>query len=165
MRFKELTKEDKDFFKKTYLDKSLTWDDRLNVLMEFANKKSKRTIQNWIAKLGLTEPTEVESPELKKAKSRQFNKKKKKFIITWAQNNTPVHERFWLNMQAYAKHINADIHVIAGRYKNPTSIFSDARKASDVWHHLVKDNLDAARHDIHRYLSIMSDIKLKLWGL
>jgi len=158
MKFDELTQEDKNYFKKVYYDKSIKWDERIALLKEYASV-SRRTIQKWISKLGLTEKEEAESPELLKAKERKFNKNKRKFIVTWAQNNTPVHERFFNNLQAYAAHINADIHVIAGRYKNPTSVFTD--RNYDQWHHRVIPYLDAARHDLHKYLSIMSDVKIQ----
>jgi len=158
MKFDELTQEDKNYFKKVYYDKSIKWDERIALLKEYANV-SRRTIQKWISKLGLTEKEEAESPELLKAKERRFNKNKRKFIVTWAQNNTPVHERFFNNLQEYANHLNADIHVIAGRYKNPTSVFTD--RTYDQWHDRVIPYLDAARHDLHKYLSIMSDVKIQ----
>jgi len=158
MRFKELTQANTDFIKHTYLDKSIKWDDRMIMLTEYT-KKSRRTVQKWIPKLGLKQQPDIESPEFEKAKTKKFNSNKNRFIITWAQNNTPVHEVFLKNIESYAKHISADIHVIAGRYKNPTSIFSD--KEHDTWHHSVSMYLDAARHDVHKYLSIMSDVKVQ----
>lgn len=158
MRFNDLTDEDKNFFKNVYLDKSITWDNRMRMLVEYSNT-SIRTVQTWVSKLGLTEKEETESPELIKAKQRTFNEKRKRFLVTWAQNNTPVHRRFLSNIEEYAKQIKADIHVIAGRYKNPTSVFSDNNR--DTWHEPIRKYLDAARHDIHMYLSIMSDVKIQ----
>ncbi len=161
MRFKELTQENKDFIKRTYLDTSISWEDRMTILSEYTGKSS-RTVQKWVAKLNIklgTANTPAESPEFKKAKNRKFNQSKKRFIITWAQNNTPVHPIFLKNIEAYAKYIKADIHVIAGRYKNPTSVFTD--REYDRWHEPVLKYLDAARHDVHKYLSIMSDVKVQ----
>lgn len=158
MKFKSLNQQDKEFIKKTYLDKELSFTDRLNAISQYTGK-STRTVQMWISKLGLTEKTIEESPEFKKAQQRQFNKRTKKFIISWAQNNTPIHERFLKNMEAYANNINADIHIIAGRYKNPTSIFTD--RDHDRWDPRITKYLDAARHDVHKYCSIMSDVKIQ----
>ena len=62
-------------------------------------------------------------------------------------------------MKVYANHINADIHVIAGRYKNPTSVFTDLEH--EVWDNSLIPYLDAGRHDIHKFVSIMSDIKIQ----
>ena len=158
MKFDELTKNDKDYFKKIYWDDNLSWNDKMGILSTFIGKGD-RTVRNWAKDLGFTKREEQEAPELKKAKKRKFDKKTKRFLITWAQNDTPVHLKFFSNMKAYAKEINADVHVIAGRYKNPTSVFTD--KNYDRWSGYVIPYLDAARHDIHRYVSIMSDIKIR----
>jgi hypothetical protein len=62
-------------------------------------------------------------------------------------------------MESYAKHLNADIHVIAGRYKNPTSHFSEAQKKQDYWDKRVIKYLDANRHRVHPELTVLSDLK------
>lgn len=158
MRFKDLTDKDKQYFSEIYLDKTLKYHNRLNILAEYSGK-SPKTMEKWVKLLGLTEKSEVDPPELLEAKAKKFDKKKKRFIISWAQNNTPVHRAFMSNMEAYAEEIGADIHIIAGRYKNPTSMFTD--KKIDHWNERVLPYLDAARHDIHKYVSIMSDIKIQ----
>ena len=158
MRYKDLQEDDIKYIAKIYFDKELTWDARLK-LLSTKFETSDRTIQNWVSKLGFTNKESEESPQFIAAKSREFNAKKKRFIVTWAQNDTPVHEKFINNIEAYAKHINADIHVIAGRYKNPTSVFTD--KKYDTWSDRIVKYLDANRHDIHKYLSIMSDVKIQ----
>ena len=61
-------------------------------------------------------------------------------------------------MEAYGEFINAEIHIIAGRYKNPTSLFNDK---DEYWVKEVLPYLDANRHDIHEYVSIMSDVKIQ----
>lgn len=160
MRFKDMTEKDIKRFSKIYKDKSLSWDDRMKALMKLTGK-SERTVRKWASeKLELNEKKETLSAEYKQAKKRTFNKKKKKFIITWAQNNTPVHKEFFENLTAYAKHINADVHVIAGRYKNPTSIWSSEQEEEERWDTRVQPYLDANRHNIHKYVSIMSDVKI-----
>ena len=158
MTFKELTKEHIQYIKKVYTDKSRTWDDRI---MTLANhfEVSERSVRNWCMKLGLKERIEVESEQYEEAKQRKVDKSKKRFIITWGQNNTPVHSKFFANIEAYAKHISASIHVIAGRYKNPTSTFPEANE--DFWDDDILPYLDAGRHDIHKYMTIMSDIKIQ----
>lgn len=158
MKFEELTDENKKYIAEIYLNVNLSWQEKMDTLSNYIDKGS-RTVRNWVKKLGLTEIEETESPELKKAKERVFDKSKKRFMITWAQNDTPVHLKFFRGMEAYAKAINADIHVIAGRYKNPTSVFDD--KNHDIWSEEVVPYLDAARHDIHKYVSIMSDVKVQ----
>jgi transposase len=159
-KFKTLTEGDIDLIKSVYHDKSGDpWETRaFNLGKKFG--VSERTIRKWVSeKLKLSEKNEIESPELIKAKGRQYNRNVTRFIITWAQNNTPVEERFIKNMLAYAAEINADFHVIAGRYRNPTSVFVD--KGQDFWHPSIKEYLDAARHDVHEFVSIMSDVKIQ----
>lgn len=158
MKFEQLTPKDKAFFKKIYYDSALPWTQRMNVLSDYIDK-STRTVAKWAVKLGLKRKSEVESAEMVKAKSKTFNKKAKTFFITWAQNNTPVHDKFFKCFLEYANARNASIHVIAGRYRNPTSLASE--KKHDVWSPIVTPYLDAARHDVHKYVSIMSDVKIQ----
>lgn len=162
MKFSELTPEEITYFGNVYKDKKMGWDDRMSALMAFTGK-SERTTRKWAIKLGLKERSDEESEpeEYLIAKKRVFNRTIKRFIITWAQNNTPVHERFFQNIETYADVIGADIHVIAGRYRNPTSIWSNAAREEERWNSRVVPYLDAGRHDIHKYMSIMSDIKIQ----
>jgi hypothetical protein len=119
-------------------------------------------MRRWFSeKLNLKEKPEIESEQYVQAKTRSFNKEKNKFIITWAQNNTPIHAGFLKNIEAYADFINADIHVIAGRYKNPTSLFTQSQQSEEFWDSNIVKYLDANRHDIHKYVSILSDIKVQ----
>ncbi len=158
MKFKDLSESDIEYISKTYYDKTIPWDERLRILSKKFGR-SDRTIQNWVSSLGLTGDTAIASPQLIAAKARELNRKKKRFIITWAQNDTDVHEGFISNIEKYAQFIDADIHVIAGRYKNPTSVFAD--REYDTWSERIEDYLDANRHDVHKYLSIMSDVKIQ----
>lgn len=160
MKFKELTDSDIKHFGEVYKNKDLPWDERMAILMKFTGK-TERTTRRWAIELGLKERDDEESePEqYTLAKKRKYDETKRRFIITWAQNNTPVHERFFRNMEKYAEYIEADIHVIAGRYQNPTSIF--ASKGEEFWEKRVLPYLDANRHDIHKYVSIMSDVKIQ----
>lgn len=153
-----LSQQDKIFIEKIYNNKTISWDERIDILKN-KYSKSERTIRLWFVHLGLKNKREEESPQYLEAQRRKWNKEKKRFIITWAQNNTPVHEDFFNNLKIYADFIDADIHVIAGRYKNPTSVFTD--KNYDTWHSSLTPYLDANRHDIHKYVCILSDIKVQ----
>lgn len=160
MRFKELEESDISYFTKVYYNKDISWDNRLRILSE-RFECSTRTLEKWAARLKLTASSQEESPQYQIAQAREYNKKSKRFIISWAQNNTPVHEEFIKNLKAYADFINADIHIIAGRYKNPTSIWTNDQEKEEFWNPLVVPYLDANRHDIHKYVSIMSDVKIQ----
>lgn len=159
MTFKDLTKDDIDYITKVYKTGEGPWDKRAAMLGE-EFEVSERTIRVWVSQnLGLKTKEDKESEQYEKAKTKKADKTKKRFIITWAQNNTPVHTKFFENVLAYAKFLDAGIHVIAGRYKNPTSVFTDVEY--DVWADEVLPYLDANRHDIHQHLRVMSDIKIQ----
>jgi len=157
MKFEDLTNDDIQTVSELYRNTDLTWDERMNRLSNYLNK-SERTVAKWLSRLGLTERSIIESPQLIKAKERQLGEKNR-FLITWAQNDTPVNEAFISNMEKYAEYIDADIHVIAGRYRNPTSIFTD--KNYDTWSERIEKYLDANRHNVHKHMWIMSDIKIQ----
>lgn len=160
MNFNKLTEEEKNYIKKVYYEKSdLSWEKKaFKLALEFGT--TERTIRRWVSeRLGIKEKKDVELEQYSQAKLRKFNKTKKRFIITWGQNNTPVHKGFYKNIEAYAKHIDADIHIILGRYKNPTSLTEEG--VEDFWVEEVDKYKDANRHNIHKYLSILSDIKIQ----
>jgi len=158
MKFKELTEKNKEYIKNVYLDKNKTWDDRMSTLCAYL-KKSERTIRKWLVALGYKSKENIESVEYKSAQKKKLNKSKDKFLISWAQNNTSVHNNFLLNMEAYAKHLGADIHVIAGKY-NVMKLEENEDESKITWDDKLNQYLDANRHDVHKYLSIMSDVKI-----
>lgn len=161
MKFKELTNELVEKLKLAYinrLENGLTVEKlAVNFGKEF--NVSERTVRKWFKKLEFTEKQEVEPEQFIKAKAKKHDSEKKRFIITWAQNATKPHKGLLKNMEAYAEHINADIHVIAGRYKN-LSLY-DKNENDDYWDSTLLKYLDANRHNIHKYFSIMSDVKVQ----
>lgn len=158
MNFKDLTKENIDFALNVYKNKSLSWDERMLTLMRYF-EKSERTTRHWLVKLGFKEKTEIEPEQYEEAKKRTLNIEKKRFLVSWAQNNTPLHRKLFNHMKLYAEKIDADIHIIAGRYKNPTSVHTDQK--FDFWDQELSPYLDANRHNLHKYLSILSDVKIQ----
>ena len=103
----------------------------------------------------------------KKAQNKQHNGLKKRFLVSWAQSDTIVHKGFLKNIEAYAQEINAEILICAGRYKNPTSLSSSKAlkdKEKDVknsWDSSVLTYLDANRHNLHKHLQLLSDVKIQ----
>lgn len=107
-----------------------------------------------------------QSDEVQAAMSKVFDPCKKRFIITWAQIETALHNLFWENLKAYAEEIDASIHVVAGRYKNPNSLESSNTQKNkesnkSFWAPELRPYLDANRQQIHKYLSILSDVKVQ----
>lgn len=56
----------------------------------------------------------------------------KRYLITSAQNATPIDDDFFAALKVAAKHLRAELVVIPFRYRNPTSIWS-AKQARDEW--------------------------------
>lgn len=159
MKFEDLSNEQITKISEIYWNRNFSWDERMKKISSYLGK-SERTVQAWVSKLGITEKSLTESPQFIKAKQKKFDRKKKKFLITWAQNDTEVHENFIRNLEAYAKHIDASIHVIAGRYKNPTSVIT-SDSPLETWSERIEPYLDANRHEIHKFMWIMSDVKIQ----
>ena len=132
---------------------------------------SRRSVSRQLELRNITDNTkdaEIEQTDVfKEAKSKVYDKSKQRFIVSWAQSETEIHEQFLTNIEAYAKHINASIHIVCGRYKNPTSITSNEstkkkeKNLHNTWHSRVVPYLDAARHKIHPNLCILSDVKVQ----
>lgn len=118
----------------------------------------RRRVAEWAEDGGRKKSNESKPSEhFLKAKKHKVNSSKRYHIFTAAQNATPVHQQFLDNLKAYADYIGADIHIIAYRYKNPTSMFVD--KDHDWWDERVVPYLDAARHSIHKHMMVLSDVK------
>lgn len=83
----------------------------------------------------------------------------RRFVITSAQNATPVHRRFWLSLRQYARRTGAEMLVIPLRYKNPTSIYSKKMRDLEWWDPKVTRFLWSVRKKINENLVLLSDIK------
>lgn len=135
------------------------------------NDTIRRSVSHILNKTGVTSNSkedELESTEeFKIAKEKVFDSSKKRFIISWCQAETKINESLLSNMEAYSKFIDASIHIIAGRYKNPTSLstsesIKDKEKNKSLsWDKRVIPYLDANRHNIHPNLCIVSDLKIQ----
>ena len=95
------------------------------------------------------------SNQFSKAKSHKL-KESSRYIITSAQTASPVNIQFLDNIKVYAQEINAEIGIIATRYRNPTSIW---KEEGDVWDSLVLPYLTAQRQHLHPNLLLFSRFK------
>lgn len=155
---KELITKDKNPMKVTPATKKMCKEFGLKY-----TETTGRAFRAKMQKLGVTKNIKriEDSSDFKKAAKRKFDKRKNTFIISWAQNNTPVHKPFFENLKAYAEELKANVHIIAGRYKNPTSVFTSGQKDNEFWVSDVKPYLDANRHNIHPLLQVLSDVKIQ----
>lgn len=160
MKYKDLTPDDIQIIKAIYENKSISWDERMNFICARINK-SERTARKWLVKLELKERITIgpDPEQFESAKLKILDTEKQTFIFTWAQNDTQPHKKFFNNILAYAEFRNANIHVIAGRYRNPTAINTENK--FETWAQEFTPYLDANRHVINGNLSIMSDVKIQ----
>lgn len=83
---------------------------------------------------------------------------KPNLVITYATNATPVFKAGLRSLQTFCKHNNAQLIVLRGRYKNPTSVWTAAQEKDDWWADEVKDCLCSTRTDILPSLVICGDV-------
>ena len=94
-----------------------------------------------------------------KAIERKLKNQVSTFVVTWAQNATPVHQGFLNSLKIYCKHRNALLLVIAGRYKNPTSQFTQNQQHSEYWVDEISEYLIDSRIELNPNIIVMGDIK------
>jgi hypothetical protein len=85
------------------------------------------------------------------------------FLITWAQNATPVHGGFWRALNAAKGHRNADLIVIKGMYRNPTRLNEEAD--DEYWApEVMEAGLWDQRVDLCPVLTLLADIPIQPTG-
>jgi hypothetical protein len=85
----------------------------------------------------------------------------KRYIITAAQNATPIHPAFWATLKRAAKYLEAELVVIPGRYKNPTSIWSKNSRENEWWDPAVVPYLCKGRISLNERIMILGDVKVQ----
>ncbi len=159
MGSKTATQSDKEKIKAIYEDKSMSWDERMEKLCKMFDR-SERTMRHWLVKLGFKYKSDTLPEQLIIAKEKELEKDKKRFLITSAQNATPTNPRFLKNLEAYAKHIKAQILVIPFRYQNPTSIYTEHQKEHDWWDEKIGEYLCFNRYELNNSITILADLRI-----
>lgn len=83
----------------------------------------------------------------------------KRFIVTAAQNATPVHSAFFEALKTAAKRLKAELIVIPIRYKNPTSLWTDDQEKDEWWVSDVRPYLHNVRKKLGQHLVLAGDVK------
>lgn len=81
------------------------------------------------------------------------------FIITAAQNATPVSKPAWECLKQIAKHRGAEILVLPIRYKNPTSTFTASQANEDIWAEETIPYLWNVQRSLNENLVLIGDAK------
>lgn len=87
-------------------------------------------------------------------------RKVKRYIITTAQNGTPVHRKFFASLLRAKRRLGAELLVIPIRYQNPTSHWSLSAKNAEVWAKETRRYLYNARLRLNENLTLLGDIKV-----
>ena len=89
------------------------------------------------------------------------NHKVRRYVITSAQNATPVHPGFFSSLRVYCAENDAELIVIPYRYQNPTSIWSEDSADRDYWARELTEYLLDKRINLNHNLVIMADLKMQ----
>lgn len=85
-----------------------------------------------------------------------------RFIITAAQNYTPVHRKFVASLLRAKRRLKAELLVIPIRYQNPTSVFTERQKKLDlVFPKVIEKYLWSVRKNLNANLTLLADIKVQ----
>ncbi len=84
---------------------------------------------------------------------------KKRYIVTSAQNATPVHDGFMSALLNACKHLDAELIVIPLRYKNPTSRWPASAQNDEAWATEVQPYLYNQRKKLNDNLVLLGDVK------
>lgn len=86
-------------------------------------------------------------------------KKASKWVVTSAQNATPVHKGFLSALRTYCSENNAELVIIPTRYKNPTSVFTD--KDFEWWDETIVEDIVDRRYELCDGVVLLGDIKIQ----
>ena len=85
----------------------------------------------------------------------------KKYVITCAQNATPINKEFLASLENYCYHNDAELIVIPVRYKNPTSTWTESQANEEWWDPAVVPYLYNQRKKLCANLVLLGDIKIQ----
>jgi len=87
--------------------------------------------------------------------------RRKIYVITSAQNATPIFTNFLQSIKVYLKERGAELMIIPNRYRNPTSIWSDMNKDNEWWDHRIQKYLVDKRVRLNNNIDVMGNIKIQ----
>ena len=88
-------------------------------------------------------------------------KKKARYIITCAQNATPVFGAGLDSLRVYCKLNKAELVVVPIRYHNPTSTWTKQDESSDWWASEISADIVSTRTELNHNLVLLADIRIQ----
>lgn len=83
----------------------------------------------------------------------------KRFVVTSAQNATPIHDGFFASLMNYCDFNEAELVVIPLRYKNVTSKWTSSQENVEVWDPTLVPFLYNQRKKLNENLVLVADVK------
>ena len=103
--------------------------------------------------------TEVDTGKRHAHLSALQHNKINRYVITGAQNATPVFPAFWKALLQYCEFNEAELIVIPYRYKNPTSVWTLENETQNWWAQETLPYLLNQRIELNKNLILLADIK------
>jgi hypothetical protein len=119
------------------------------------SKPPGRTLDQF---LSLHDPRHVVAEAIEERYDQPTPKGCKVFLITAAQNSTPLHKEFWAILRKIAEHRKAQLLVVPLRYKNPTSTWLGSQKNADFWD-VPTEYRQNVRKVLNPNLTLLADVK------
>jgi len=135
--------------------------DRLLKVGFTTNKKAKQRYQCQSCNFTTTTPSAEPPKDLKAVPMRKVLPAVKRYVITSAQNATPIDKPTFETLKQVAKYYDAELVVIPGRYKNPTSQWNQNNKDHDWWDEAVVPYLCDGRINLNDRLVMLGDVKIQ----
>lgn len=86
--------------------------------------------------------------------------KSKVYVITWAQNATPIHEGFLSSIKVFCKQRKAELLIIPGTYHNQDSRFTLASETDKWWDDAIDPYLIQGRFFFTDELAVHADTNI-----
>jgi len=102
--------------------------------------------------------SDIEQKETGKIESKNISGFKR-YVITSAQNGTPIHQGFFQSIGVYCEENDAKLVVIPYRYKNPTSVFDQSH--ADFWAPSITPFLVTELVRLSNNFVLMANVKIQ----
>jgi len=91
----------------------------------------------------------------------QTVKRKRRYVITCAQNATPEFKPGLASLRAYCAHNKAELIVIPIRYHNPTSAWTSSDEDKNWWAPSIAKDLVESRVELCENLVLLADVRIQ----
>lgn len=94
-------------------------------------------------------------------KTSGVTKQSKRYVITAAQNATPIHQGFFDSIRMYCQHNDAELIIIPYRYRNPTSVWTKNNEEDDWWNAKLTPYIHDTELLLSKNLVVLANVKVQ----